>query len=340
MMAEQGNMRSVFIIAEAGVNHNGSVDVAKKLVDAAAEAGADAVKFQTFKTDANVTVGAEKAAYQKKETGASESQYEMIQRLELSFDDFAELKEYADAMGVLFLSTGFDRESVEFLGNVLNIPIMKVPSGEITDYPLLVAIAKQGKPVILSTGMSTMGEIGNALDVLKRHGAGAVTLLQCTTEYPAPIEDVNLAAMGAMRDAFGVEIGYSDHTEGIETAIAAVALGATVVEKHFTLDRNMPGPDHKASLEPDELKEMVHALRNVQRAIGSSEKSVTKSEQGNRNVARKSIVAARPIAEGEPFTEDNLAVKRPGTGLSPMRWNEALGKPADRDYERDEPISL
>jgi N,N'-diacetyllegionaminate synthase len=329
-----------FIIAEAGVNHNGSVDIAMRMIDAAKDAGADAVKFQTFRTEATISVGAEKAEYQKANGPAGESQYEMVKALELSFEDFTDLKMYADDKGIIFLSTGFDRESVEFLGRTLDVPIMKVPSGEITNLPLLVAVAGQGKPVILSTGMSDMDEIGRAIDVLKEHGAGEITLLQCTTEYPAPFDDVNLRAMQTMRDAFDVPVGYSDHTVGIEAAVAAVVLGAVVVEKHFTLGRDMPGPDHRASLEPDELEAMVRAIRNVERAMGSGEKTIVASEMKNRDIARKSIVAARPISKGETFTEDNLAVKRPGTGLSPTKWDEVVGKSSERDYDTDEQVLL
>jgi N,N'-diacetyllegionaminate synthase len=331
-------MSEIFIIAEAGVNHNGSVDIAKKLIDAAKDAGSDAIKFQTFRTEDNITAGAEKADYQKVNDGNENSQYEMLRKLELSFDDFVELKKYADEANIMFLSTGFDRDSVEFLSKELDIPIMKVPSGEITNLPLLIAIARQHKPVIMSTGMSTPDEIGAALSVLRENGAGEITLLQCTTEYPAPVSDVNLAAMAEMRSMFGTKIGYSDHTNGIEISVAAAALGASVIEKHFTLDRGMPGPDHKASLEPDELKAMVKAIRNVELAIGDGNKSVSDSELGNRDVARKSIVAARLIKKGEELTENNLTVKRPGIGVSPMMWFDVIGTCATRDYTKDEMI--
>jgi N,N'-diacetyllegionaminate synthase len=333
-------MDGIFIIAEAGVNHNGSIETARKLIDAAASAGADAVKFQTFKAEDVATAGAGKAEYQKAATQADEPQCEMLRRLELGFGEFAALKRHADEAGILFLSTGFDRGSVEFLSRDLGVPILKVPSGEITNLPLLEAVAAQGKPVFLSTGMSTVEEIGAALDALRAGGAGEVTLLQCTTEYPAPFSDVNLSAMGTLRDRFGTQVGYSDHTEGIEAALAAAALGATVIEKHFTLDRGMEGPDHRASLEPQELKAMVEAIRHVESALGNGEKTVAASESGNRNAARKSIVAARPIRRGELFTEDNLAAKRPGTGLSPMLWHDVVGRVADRDYAEEEQITI
>lgn len=329
----------VFIIAEAGVNHNGDIALAKKLVEEAKRAGADCVKFQTFRAEALVTGDAKKAEYQKKQTGASQSQFEMLKKLELSKEEFLELKAYCDECEIEFLSTAFDMESLDFLES-LAPSCYKIPSGEITNYPYLVAIAKTGRPVILSTGMCEMEEVEAAVSTLREHGAGAITILHCTTEYPAPLADVNLKAMNTLGEYFKVPVGYSDHTEGIEIPVAAVAMGAQVIEKHFTLDKNMEGPDHKASLTPVELSEMVQAIRNVEQALGSSEKIVTKREKANRMVARKSIVAAQPIVKGEVFSSENLTVKRPADGISPMRWTEVIGKVADRDYQKDERITL
>ena len=321
---------SVMIIAEAGVNHNGSYDLACKLVDAAKEAGADIIKFQTFKAKNLVTDDAPKADYQKETTGDA-SQQSMLEKLELSYEDFIRLKAYCDHVGITFLSTPFDMESVGFLDE-LGIPFWKIPSGEITNYPYLVALAKTGRPIVMSTGMCDMKEIRDAVDVLKENGATDIKLLHCNTEYPTPMEDVNLRAMDTMREAFGCEVGYSDHTRGIEVPIAAVAMGAAIIEKHFTLDRNMEGPDHKASLEPQELNAMVSAIRNIEQALGSGEKKPSPSELKNREVARKSIVAKKDIREGEIFTEENLTTKRPGDGLSPMRWNEIIGALAKNTY--------
>ena len=329
---------SVYIIAEAGVNHNGSFELACRLADAAKEAGADCVKYQTFKSENLVSKDAQKAEYQKKTTGDS-SQQDMLKKLELSYDSFVRLKEYCDKIGICFLSTPFDFESIDFLKS-LDMPFWKIPSGEVTNYPYLVALAKTGKPVVMSTGMCEMNEISDAIKVLKDNGTKDIKLLHCNTEYPTPFEDVNLTAMKTMREAFGVEVGYSDHTKGIEVPIAAVALGATIIEKHFTLDRNMEGPDHKASLEPQELKQMVCSIRNIEKAIGTGDKTPSASEKKNITIARKSIVAKKEIKAGEVFTVENITVKRPGTGISPMRWNEVLGTKAVRDFNEDEKIEL
>ena len=328
-----------YIIAEAGVNHNGSLALAKQLVDAAKASGADCVKFQTFNARNVVSKHAEKAAYQKRETGSDESQYDMIKKLELSFDEFAELHDYCNQSGIEFLSTPFDRESIVFLSS-LGMKRWKIPSGEITNLPHLIQIARLGEPVILSTGMSTMEEVGRAVTLLKDNGSGEITLLHCTTEYPAPFADANLRAMQTMRDKFDLPVGYSDHTEGIEASIAAVALGADVIEKHFTLDKSMEGPDHKASLEPQELKTMVQAIRNIELAMGSGTKKVADSERKNMIIARKSIVAKRDIKQGETLSEENLTVKRPGSGISPMMWFDVLGQTAKRDFKEDEMIEL
>lgn len=329
---------SVYIIAEAGVNHNGSFEIACRLVDAAKEAGVDCVKFQTFKSEKLVSHNAQKAEYQKAATGDS-SQQDMLKQLELSYDEFLKLKDYCDKVGISFLSTPFDFESIDFL-NTIDMPFWKIPSGEITNLPYLMALAKTGKSIVMSTGMCEMEEIEAAVKVLKENGTSEIKLLHCNTEYPTPFEDVNLKAMDAMRGKFGVEVGYSDHTKGIEVPIAAVALGATIIEKHFTLDRNMEGPDHKASLEPDELVAMVSGIRNIEKAIGSGEKTASPSEKKNKAVARKSIVAKTNIKKGDPFTEENITVKRPGSGINPMRWFEILGKEAVRDFKEDELIEL
>jgi len=329
----------VFIIAEAGVNHNGSLELAKKLIDVATDAGADAVKFQTFKANKLVSKTAQKADYQKKSTGASESQHEMIKKLELDEAAHHDLISYCKTKNILFLSTPFDHESIELLDS-LGLEIFKIASGEITNLPYLRKIGKLHKKVILSTGMADLGEIEDALDVLISTGTPKenITVLHATTEYPCPMEDVNLKSMQTIGTAFGVKVGYSDHTKGIEIPIAAAAMGASVIEKHFTLDRNMEGPDHKASLEPDELKAMVTAIRNIEKALGDGIKRASPSEIKNIAVARKSIVAARSINAGEIFTADNLAIKRPGNGINPMRWDEILGKEASRDYAEDEVI--
>lgn len=332
-------MMRTLIIAEAGVNHNGSLELAKQLVVKAKEAGADIVKFQTGKPELLVSRFAEKAEYQKKSTGSGESQLEMLRRINLTFPDFAPLKAFCEEVGITFLSTPFDLESVAFLDE-LGVPFWKIPSGEVTNLPYLEALAETGRPVVMSTGMCEMGEIEAALRVLRENGTTDIRLLHCNTEYPTPFADVNLRAMETMRNAFGVEVGYSDHTKGIEVPIAAVALGATIIEKHFTLDRNMEGPDHKASLEPDELAAMVSAIRNIELALGNGEKTASPSERKNIAVARKSIVAKRAIKVGERLTEDNLTVKRPGSGVSPMRWRDVLGTAAIRDFEEDEMIEL
>ncbi len=330
---------STFIIAEAGVNHNGSLDLAKKLIDVAAEAGADAVKFQTFKAEKLVSKKAQKAEYQKQTTDAAESQYDMIKKLELDEPAHRELIRYCGEKKIRFLSTPFDHESIELL-NTLGMEIFKIPSGEITNLPYLRHIGGLGKEVILSTGMADLGEIEDALDLLVSSGTPKekITILHATTEYPCPMDEVNLRAMGTIASAFGVRTGYSDHTRGIEVPIAAVAMGASVIEKHFTLDRTMEGPDHKASLEPDELCAMVAAIRNIEKALGEGIKKPSPSEAKNMAVARKSIVAARPIRAGEVFTSENIAIKRPGTGISPMRYDEIVGERAARDYEEDEPL--
>jgi N,N'-diacetyllegionaminate synthase len=330
---------STFIIAEAGVNHNGSLSTAKLLVDKAKESGADCIKFQTFISKNIVTKNAGKAEYQKQQTDSNESQLDMLRKLELSFDDFIELNNYCLQKDIEFLSTAFDFESIDFL-NSLNMKRWKIPSGDITNLPYLVKIAKLNRPIILSTGMSTMDEVRFALNTFKNNGNSDITVLHCTTEYPAPYQAVNLKAMLTMKNEFNIPVGYSDHTRGIEIPIAAVAVGATVVEKHFTLDRTMEGPDHKASLEPDELKTMVSAIRNIEVAMGSGEKIPSESEKGNMVVARKSIIAKTNIKIGDTFTEQNITVKRPGYGLSPMRWFDVLGQKSKRNFEEDELIEL
>jgi N,N'-diacetyllegionaminate synthase len=332
---------SVLIIAEAGVNHNGDLDMARRLIDVAAAAGADLVKFQTFRADRLVTKQAPKAEYQRQATQVAESQHEMIRRLELSREMHEELIAHCTARGITFFSAGFDEESVALLVE-LGVSCLKIPSGEITNLPYLRSVGRYGKRVVMSTGMSSMEEIKAALTALEKSGTprGRITVLHCNTEYPTPMSDVNLRAMQTIADTFGVAVGYSDHTQGIEVAIAAVACGATVIEKHFTLDRSLPGPDHRASLEPDELRAMVRAIRNVERALGDGVKRVTNSEARNISIARKSVVAARAINAGEAFTAENLAVKRPGTGISPMRWDDMIGRVARRDFAPDELIEL
>jgi N,N'-diacetyllegionaminate synthase len=329
------------IVAEAGVNHNGDPGLAHRLIDVAADAGADRIKFQTFSADRLVTGSAGKAEYQQRSTGAEESQHAMLQRLELSRELHVQLIEHCHARGIGFFSTAFDLDSVRLLVD-LGADRFKIPSGEITNLPYLRLIGSYCKPVILSTGMCTLGEIEAALGVLEQSGTprDRITVLHCTTEYPAPMDEVNLRAMLTIRDAFGVAVGYSDHTMGIEVALAAVALGASVIEKHFTVDRNLPGPDHKASLEPAELGALVKGIRNIERALGSPVKRPTVSEAGNTPVARKSLVAARAIRAGEPFTESNLIVKRPGNGISPMSWDQVIGRRAPRDFSADELIEI
>ncbi len=330
---------SVFIIAEAGVNHNGSVELAKKLIDVASEAGANAVKFQTFKADALVNKSAKKAEYQKQTTNAVETQHEMLKRLELDVETHKELMAYCDAKKIMFLSTPFDHESIELL-NDLGLGIFKIPSGEITNLPYLQHIGRLNKEVVLSTGMADIGEIEDALDILVMAGTEKdnITILHANTMYPTPMEDVNLKAMVTIGNTFDIAYGYSDHTLGVEVDIAAVAMGASVIEKHFTLDKKMEGPDHKASLSPDELKAMIAGIRNIELALGSSVKKPSNSEKPNIEIARKSLVAKKAIKEGELFSEDNLAVKRPGNGISPMRWGDVLGSYAKKSYQADELI--
>lgn len=356
-------MTKTYIIAEAGVNHNGSLEMAMELIKAAASAGANAVKFQTFQSDKIASKYAEKAAYQKKASKQKESQLEMLKKLELSESDHFRLAKYCRELNINFMSTPFDEESVELLSQKLQLPILKISSGEVTNAPLLLKIAWSGKRVIMSTGMCTLGEVESALGVLAfgylrsnetpspatfqaAYASDAgwkllqqnVTLLHCTTEYPAPFKDVNLRMMDTLRNAFQLPVGYSDHTEGIAVTIAAVARGATVIEKHFTLDRSLPGPDHKASLEPDELRLMVQSIREVDASLGSPVKKPAESEHKNKQVARKSLVAANDIKKGEKFTESNLTVKRPGNGISPVYYWDVIGTVATRDYKVDEVI--
>ena len=328
---------NVVIIAEAGVNHNGSVKLAKQMIEEAARAGADYIKFQTFKPEKLVSKYAQKADYQKKTTGSQESQLQMLEKLALSYDDFVELKKYCEQIGIGFLSTPFDEDSIRFLDR-LDMDFWKIPSGEITNYPYLVQVAQTGRDIVLSTGMCEMDEIADAMKVLEENGAGNISLLHCNTEYPTPYEDVNLLAMNQMREVFNKQVGYSDHTVGIEVPIAAVALGAAIIEKHFTLDKNMEGPDHKASLEPLELTQMICSIRHIEKSLGNGNKKRTASEQHNIAAARKSIVAKCAISKGDIFTEANLTVKRPGSGISPMRWKELIGTRAERDYLEDELI--
>ena len=335
-------MKHTLIIAEAGVNHNGSLDLAKQLVDKAVDADADYIKFQTFKAEKLVTKTARQADYQQKNIGGGDNnQYQMLKKLELSHEEHQILIDYCNKLGIKFFSTAFDFDSIDYLHS-LNLGLWKIPSGEVTNYPFLKHIAKYNEKTILSTGMCDMKDVRAAVNALYKNGLSKENLimLHCNTEYPTPFEDVNLKAMDALRNEFGVAVGYSDHTRGIEVPIAAVALGATVIEKHFTLDRNMPGPDHKASLEPDELKAMVSAIRNIEKALGSPLKKVSDSERKNIAIARKSIVAATNIKKGEIFTEENITIKRPGTGISPMRWEEILGTTAVRDFQEDELIEI
>lgn len=335
--------KHTIIIAEAGVNHNGSIDMAKQLVLKAKDAGVDYIKFQTFKASKLVTKSAKQAEYQQKNIGNGEdSQYQMLKKLELSPEEHQILIDYCDELGIKFFSTAFDFDSIDYLHS-LNLGLWKIPSGEVTNYPFLKRIAANNEKTILSTGMCDMQDVKNAVEALYKNGLSKenLILLHCNTEYPTPFEDVNLKAMDALRSEFGVEVGYSDHTKGIEVPIAAVALGATVIEKHFTLDRTLPGPDHKASLEPDELKAMVSAIRNIEKAVGGDgTKHVSESERKNIAIARKSIVAACDIKAGEILTEGNLTVKRPGSGISPMRWEEVIGKKAKRDFSEDDLIEI
>lgn len=334
-------MNRTIIIAEAGVNHNGSLDLAKQLVEKAAGAGADYVKFQTFRTENLVTGNASKADYQIQNTGNNDSQFAMLKKLELSEVDHYALIEHCEKHHIKFISTPFDMESIDFLAGT-GMDFFKIPSGEITNYPYLKHIAQKGLPIVLSSGMATIEEIRNCLNTLLKFGADKdmIALLHCTTEYPTPMEEVNLNAMTTLREEFQIPVGYSDHTQGIEVAIAAVALGARIIEKHFTLSRDMEGPDHVASLEPHELKAMVDAIRNIEKALGNGEKLPAPSEIKNKAIARKSIVAKCPIKENEELTEDNITVKRPGDGISPMRWEEVIGTKAKRAFNTDEKIEL
>ncbi len=329
----------VTIIAEAGVNHNGSLEMAKEMARAAKECGADIVKYQTAVPELVVSRFAEKAAYQKQTTDAAESQLDMISKLHFSFDGHRELKEYCDKIGIQYLSAPFDIPSVRFLAS-LELPLLKIPSGEITNLPYLEEVGRTKIPVLLSTGMSTLNEITDALGILDDNGCPEATILHCNTQYPTPYADANLSAMLELFDQFGLPVGLSDHTPGWECDVAAAVLGATVIEKHFTLDKSLPGPDQKASLDPAEFKAMVDAVRHVEAALGDGRKHVTASEAPNKPVARKSIVAAKPIRAGEVFTADNLTTKRPGDGVSPMRWYEVLGQTAKRDFAEDEKIEL
>lgn len=332
----------VLIIAEAGVNHNGSLEIAKRLIDEASFAGVDIIKFQTFKAEKLVSKAAKQAEYQKKNIGkGEETQYAMLKKLELSNEQHEELIAYCKSKNIRFFSTAFDMDSIDYLHS-LNLGLWKIPSGEITNYPYLKKIASYKEPVILSTGMCELTDIENAINVLVGNGVSKdiITVLHCNTEYPTPMKDVNLKAMLEIKEKFGVKIGYSDHTEGIEIPIAAVALGATVIEKHFTLDKNMEGPDHKASLEPSELKAMVKSIRNIEQALGTGHKTISESERKNIEIARKSIVAAKDIKEGDIFTEDNITVKRPGNGISPMEWENVIGKVAKRNFQEEELIEL
>ena len=334
-------MKKTIIIAEDGVNHKVTYEMALKMIDEAKAAGADYVKFQTAKPELVISTFAPKAEYQKETTGNGESQLEMCKAIHLPLTDYKPLKEYCDKVGIGFMSTPFDLVSIDVL-EPLDMDYYKIPSGEITNLPYLRAIAAKGRKVIISTGMSELPEIEEALQVLENGGLkrSDIIVLHCNTEYPTPMRDVNLRAMLDIRDRLGVAVGYSDHTNGIEVPIAAVALGAEVIEKHFTLDKTLPGPDHKASLEPQELKAMVDAIRNIESALGDGKKKVTDSERPNIIVARKSIVAARAIKAGEVYTEENVTVKRPGNGISPMKWDDVLGKTAPRDFEYDELIEL
>lgn len=331
-------MKQTFIIAEAGVNHNGSLEVAKKLVVEAAKAGADAVKFQTFKAEKLVTADAPKAEYQKRNVGTTGNQLDMLKKLELKNSDFKELANYCKDQGIEFMSTPFDEESADFLDQ-LGVRQFKIPSGELTNYPLLAHIAKKKKPIILSTGMSSLEEVQEALDVITNSGNRKIIVLQCLSSYPAPINQVNLLAMVTMKKEFGFPVGFSDHTEGIEVAIASVALGAEVIEKHFTLDKNMEGPDHRASLEPDELREMVKSIRNVDLALGDGIKRIAPAEHDVKKVARKSIVALEIIEAGVLLTKDLITIKRPGTGISARDLNKVIGKKTVATIGKNELIS-
>jgi N,N'-diacetyllegionaminate synthase len=328
---------SVFIIAEAGVNHNGSIELAYKLIDEASASGADAVKFQTFKAENLVTINAQKAEYQKQATDQSESQFNMLKKLELDANAHKRLIDYCKKKDIIFLSTPYDHESIDLLYG-LGLQIFKIPSGEITNLTYLRHVGSLNKKVILSTGMSNLKEIGDAIKILTNAGTlkANITVLHANTMYPTPMEDVNLRAMQTIQGKFNITVGYSDHTLGIEVDIAAVALGASIIEKHFTIDKTMDGPDHKSSIDPEELKAMVSSIRNIEKALGSSIKKPSKSEKSNITTARKSIVASKPIKKGEFFTEENITIKRPGIGISPMKWDTILGTVAERNYQLDD----
>ena len=328
-------MNRVFIIAEAGVNHNGSIDNAIKLIDEASRCGVDAIKFQTFKAEKLVCKNAQKAEYQINSSDVEENQFDMLKKLELDMDTHKILIEHCSQKNIMFLSTPFDLDSIDELES-LGMLIFKIPSGEITNYPYLKKVASLSKPIIISTGISTLGEIEEALDILYENNAEDITVLHCNTEYPTLMEDVNLRAMKTIESAFKVKVGYSDHTNGIEISIAAVTLGASIIEKHFTLDKNMIGPDHKSSLNPVELEQMVKSIRNIELALGDGVKKPSKSELKNKNVVRKSIVADRSIKKGDIILENDITVKRPANGISPMRWNEVIGSIAAKNYEKDE----
>jgi len=332
-------LSKVLIIAEAGVNHNGDMELAKKLVDAAADAGADYVKFQTYKTDALLLETAEKAGYQKKIMGESENQYEMLKKLELCENNHVVLIEHCESRNVKFLSSPFDLDSIDLIAK-LNLDFIKVPSGEITNFPYIRKVGGAGKKILLSTGMSNLGEIEAALNLMVDSGADMdqISVMHCNTEYPTPPKDANLRAISTIQNAFNVKVGYSDHTLGVEAAIAAVSMGATVIEKHITLDKNMSGPDHMASMDPEDFKQFVQCIHNVEAMLGGGLKRPSQSEKKNITIARKSIVASKAISKGEPFGEGNLTTKRPGDGVSPMRWNDVVGKVAHREYSADEKI--
>lgn len=332
-------MKKTLIIAEIGVNHNGDISLAKEMAGVAKKCGVDIVKYQTGIPEKIISKFAPKAEYQKETTGTSESQLEMIKKVMLPLEAFIEIKKYCDEIGIKFLSTPFDLDSVTFLDE-MDIDLWKIPSGEVTNLPYLIKIAQTKKPIIMSTGMCNINEIREAVECLRNNGSTEISLLHCTTEYPTPMNEVNLKAIDTMRDEFGLEIGYSDHTIGIEVPIAAVARGATIIEKHFTLDKTMEGPDHRASIEPNELKKMVDAIRNIEIAIGNGNKIPSESELKNRDIARKSLVASRIIQKGEMFTEENVTVKRPGTGISPMRVYEVLGTYAKKKFLEDEIIEI
>lgn len=331
-------MSKTIIIAEVGVNHNGDIDRARKMIEVAKECGVDIVKFQTFNTEKLVSKFAPMADYQKKNLGKSESQAQMLKKLQLSEEQFIELSDFCNKTGIEFLSTAFDIESMRFLNKIQSK--WKIPSGEITDYPYLVEIARTKKDIIISTGMCTLKEIEEAVNLLKQNGSGKITILHCTTEYPAPLNEINMNVLTTLKEKFNCEVGYSDHTEGLTASLIAVAMGATVIEKHFTLDKSLPGPDHKASINPSELKELVRQIREIEQIKGSFDKKPTESELKNIDVVRKSIVASKDISKGEIFTEENITTKRPGNGISPMRWNEVIGRKALRSFVEDEIIEI